>query len=158
MAERQKAAFDKIDAEYADAMADIEGKYGSKLAGLDAQQAAVEADYQMKREALAAEEAYQELQKRIAESSTKVETEALVKASEVAAARREDLVSAARETNQLLKQNVTVQIPAGQAWTSDQLESYLTNLFAEFNGVKADVEQIRQENKPNGLDIIMAGR
>ena len=158
MAERQKAAFDKIDAEYADAMADIEGKYGSKIAGLDAQQAAVEADYQMKREALAAEEAYQELQKRIAESSTKVETEALVKASEVAAARREDLVSAARETNQLLKQNVTVQIPAGQAWTSDQLESYLTNLFAEFNGVKADVEQIREDNKPNGLDIIMAGR
>lgn len=158
MAERQKAAFDKIDAEYADAMASVEGKYSSQLAGLEAQEAAAEADFQMKREALAAEEAYQELQKRIAESSSKAETEALVKASEVAAARREDLVSAARETNQLLKQNVNIQIPAGQAWTSDQLESYLIKLFAEFNGVKADVEQIRQDNKPSGLDIIMAGR
>lgn len=158
LAAQQQAAFDRIEAQYQDSITAVNNAYDARLAGLDAQQTADEADYLMKREALLAESDLRELEKRIAEASSKAETEALVRAAEVAEARRDDLVAAARETNRLLKQNVTVQIPAGQAWTSDQLEAYLTELFAQFNGIAAEVEQFREERKPNGLDIIMSQR
>jgi len=156
MSERQQAAFDRIDAQYKDSMAAIDAQYSAQIAGMEAEEAAREANYLIRREALLAESAFQELEKRIAESSSKTESEALVRAAEVAAARRDDLLAATRETNELLKQTVNVSIPAGNAWTSDQLQAYLAELLGRLDGIEASVQQI--DTQPTGVDLIMAQR